>query len=78
MTKETILEDYDIDPLTMEEKLILAHAGPVELPSWEITEIVQAAIAELSKDLEIEQVDVVFDVIYDAISEVLERVKVQI
>ncbi len=73
-----VLEDYEIDPLSMEEKLILAHEGPVELAPWEITEIVQAALSNLSQELEVEQVDLVFDVIYEAISEALGRVRVQI
>ncbi len=73
-----VLEDYEIDPLSMEEKLMLAHEGPVELAPWEITEIVQTALSSLSQELEVEQVDLVFDVIYEAISEALGRVRVQI
>lgn len=73
-----VLEEYEIDPLSMEEKLVLAHSGAVELAPWEITEIAQAAMSNLSQDLEVEQVDAVFDVIYDAISEAMERVRTQI
>jgi len=56
----------------------LAYAGPVELAPWEITEIVQTAMANLPSDLGIEQIDMVFDVIYDAVSEALETVRTQI
>ena len=73
-----VLEDYEIDPLSMEEKLMLAHEGPVELAPWEITEIVQTALSNLSQELEVEQVDLVFDVVYEAISEALGRVRTQI
>ncbi len=73
-----VLEDYEIDPLSMEEKIMLAHEGPVELAPWEITEIVQTALSNLSQELEVEQVDLVFDVVYEAISEALGRVRVQI
>ncbi len=73
-----VLEDYEIDPLSMEEKIVLAHEGPVELAPWEITEIVQEAMADLPNELNVEQVDIVFDVIYDAISEALERGRIQI
>ena len=78
MSEISAIEEYEIDPLSMEEKLVLAHEGPVELAPWEITEVVQTAMANLSQDLEVEQVDLVFDVIYDAISEALERVRTQI
>lgn len=78
MSDNIVLEDYEIDPLSMEEKIILSHEGPVELAPWEISEIVQTALADLSTSLEIEQVDIVFDVMYDAISEALERVRMQI
>ncbi len=78
MSNNVVLEDYEIDPLSMEEKIILAHEGPVELAPWEITEIVQTAMSNLPSDLGIEQVDMVFDVIYDAVSEALEAVRTQI
>ena len=78
MNDGTVLEDYEIDPLSTEEKLLMAHEAPIELAPWEMQEIVQEAMAELPNELNVEQVDVVFDVIYDAISEALERVRTQI
>ncbi len=78
MTGKKVLEAYELDPLTTEEKLVLAHEGPIELPPWEITQIVQGAMSGLSENLELEQIDIVFDVIYDAVSEALERVRSQI
>ncbi len=78
LRENVVLEDYEIDPLSMEEKIVLAHEGPVELAPWEITEIVQQAMSNLSQDLEVEQVDHVFDVIYDAVSDALDRVRMDI
>ena len=78
MNDNAVLEDYEIAPLSTEEKLVLAHEGPVELAPWEITEIVQDAMANLPQELNVEQVDLVFDVIYDAVSEALEHVRTQI
>ncbi len=76
--EEWEMEDYVIDPLTTEEKIVLSHSKPIELPSWEITEVVQNALADLPPDFDVEQVDIVFDVIHDAIVEALERTNVQL
>jgi hypothetical protein len=71
------LDDYDIDPLSTEDKIILAHERPFELEPWEITEVVQRAMRPLSQDLDVEDADVLFDVIYDAVSEALERARMR-
>ena len=68
-------DDYDIDPLSMEEKIVLAHEQTFELEPWEITEVVQRAMNQLPQDLDVEDMDVFFDVIYDAVSEALERAR---
>lgn len=78
MSKDLVLEDYEIDPLSTEEKVVLVHEAAIELAPWQITEIVQSAMADLPQELNIEQVDVVFDVIYDAIYEALQQVRSQI
>ncbi len=71
--EEWEMEDYVADPLTTEEKIVLAHEKPLELESWEIIEVVQNALNELPPDFDVEQVDIFFDVIYDAVLEALER-----
>lgn len=71
-------EDCEIDPLTTEEKLISAHEEALELPPWEITKIAQRAMSHLPEDFDVEQIDAVFDVVYEAISESIERLRTQI
>lgn len=68
-------KDYDLDPLTTEEKLVTAHEQPFELEPWEITKIVQRAMSQLPVDTDVEQVDVLFDIIYEAISGALEQAR---
>ena len=78
MSNNAAVEDYEIDPLTTEEKLVLAHEAPIELAPWEITEVVQGAMADLPPDFDVEEIDLIFDVIYEAVSNALERVRYQI
>lgn len=73
-----VLEDYDLDPLSTEDKLVSAHEGPIELAPWEITEIVEDAMSNLPRDFDVEQTDIIFDVIYDAVTEALNHRRVQI
>lgn len=73
-----IIEDYEIDPLSTEEKIILAHQEPIDLPPWEITEIVENSLINITEELNVEQMDIIFDAVYDAISEALLRVRPQI
>jgi hypothetical protein len=68
-------DDYDLDPLTTEEKIVLAHEQPFDLEPWEITEVVQHALSRLTRELDVEEVDVFFDIIYEAVSEALERAR---
>ena len=72
------MEDYVADPLTTEEKIVLAHERPFELEPWEITEVVRHAFAELPASFDVEQTDILFDVIYDAVSEALERARTRL
>lgn len=67
------MEDYVADPLTTEEKIVLAHEKPLELDSWEILEVVQNALRELPPGFDVEQIDILFDVIHDAVVEAVER-----
>ena len=52
-------DDYDIDPLSTEEKIVLAHEQTFELEPWEITEVVQNAMSLLPQDLDVEHVDTI-------------------
>jgi len=62
-----------VDPLTTEEKLILADGTTqVSLSPEEITEIVQDALTVAPR--EDDTVDMLFDVIYDVVEETLVRV----
>ncbi len=71
------MEDYVADPLTTEEKIVLAHEKPLELDSWEILEVVQSALRELPPGFDVEQIDILFDVIHDAVVEAVERAGVR-
>lgn len=68
--------DEDVNPVDktpIEDKLIAAYEQSLRgLEAWEITEIVQDA---LSKIPNVEDVDFLFDVIYEACSDTLERAR---
>lgn len=70
--EEVTLEDYEIDPLSTEEKVIFSHDELVSLPSEEIREIVEDVLCRLT--LEGEDIEFAYDVIYEAIEEALNRV----
>ncbi len=64
-------ENY-VDPLTTEEKLIIAYETPVSLSPEEITEITEEALGRILN--EGGSVDLLFDVIYEAIEEAVSLV----
>lgn len=75
---ERVLEDYVplVEKVPMEDKLILAHEEmESSLEPWEIQEIAQGALARLQRllDLPEDEVDLIFDVIYDAVSDGADR-----
>lgn len=65
-----IVEDTPLDKVSLEDKLDFPM-HPVSLEPYQIQELTQAALAKLPEGLE-DYVDVLFDIIYDAISEALE------
>jgi hypothetical protein len=75
---EKVRDRYEVlvDKIPTEDKIIMAHEAEqnASLAPWEISEIVQSALAELPEGME-EHVDVLFDVVYDAVSEALERAR---
>lgn len=75
---ERVLEDFVplVEKVSMEDKLILAHEEmESSLEPWEIQEIAQGALARLQRllDLPEDEVDLIFDVIYDAVSDGADR-----
>ena len=76
-----LLEDltarlFTLEKIPMEEKIIAAfeeESSHLTLEPWEISDIVTGALHELQHFLPAENVDVAFDVIYEAISEALRR-----
>ena len=73
---ERIHDDYvddPIDKIPTEDKIIMAHEQEAQgLEPWEISVIVQGALNELPKGLE-EHVDSLFDIVYEAITEALDK-----
>jgi hypothetical protein len=75
---EKVHDEYEelIDKIPMEDKLIMSReeALAVTLEPWEISEITQAALNDLPENLE-GHVDDLFDVVYEAILEALDRAR---
>lgn len=74
---EKIHDDYEVlvDKIPMEDKLIAMREEPAKtLEPWEISEIVQASLNSLPPGLE-DHVDSLFDVVYDAVAEALDKVR---
>ena len=69
---EEIQERYfTLEKIPMEDKLIAAHEEVVSsVAPWEIQTIAQDTIRRLQKiiDLPAEEMDLIFDIIYDAVS----------
>ena len=75
---EQVRDDYlePIDKIPMEDKLIMSREEEltVTLEPWEISEVVRGALGELPESLE-GHVDSLFNVVYDAIAEALDRAR---
>jgi hypothetical protein len=64
-----------VDKDSMEDKVILAHEeDSYGLSPWEVQEVVQDAMRNLPDGLE-GHVDILFDIIYEAVADALERVR---
>lgn len=71
------LLDRTMDKIPLEDKMVEMHTCELfYLEPWEIQDITQEALSNLPEGLE-DQVDLIFDVIYDAVSEALQRAKRQ-
>ena len=74
---EQVQENYVelVDKVPTEDKIILSHReGDIDLEPWEISEIVQGALGDLPEGLD-GYVDSIFDVVYGAVSEALDRTR---
>lgn len=89
MGEQFLPEDYNTEELlemldkvmdkvpTEDRALQMDEAELFYLEPWEIQDITQEALGNLPEGLE-EQVDLIFDVIYDAVSEGLSRARRQV
>ena len=69
---EMVHEEYLdlVEKIPMEDKIMAAHEGPSSgLEPWEISEITQSVMSKFPGSLKTEDVDILFDLIYDAITE---------
>lgn len=75
---EKVRDDYLVlvDKIPTEDKIIMAHEAEetLGLEPWEISDIVTDALKELPEGME-DHIDTLFDVVYDAVSEALTRVR---
>lgn len=76
---EQVYEQYLdlVEKIPTEDKIIMAHEVQEEnfgLEPWEISEIVQHSLNGLPDELT-EHVDVLFDIVYDAVCAALDRVQ---
>lgn len=76
---EKIYDDYlvVIDKIPIEDKILASReedVGLINLEPWEISEIVQEAFRRLPEGLE-DYITDLFDVVYEAISEALDRTR---
>lgn len=69
---------FTMEKIPMEEKILAAaeeRQRALDLEPWEISEVVQGAMHELAPLLNSDTVDIVFDIIYDTVSEALSRAR---
>lgn len=79
---ERVHDDYVdlVDKIPMEDKLIMSREEEFtvkfefDLEPWEISEIVQQSLNDLPDGLE-NEVDALFDIVYNAVSEALDRAR---
>lgn len=63
-----------VDKVPTEDKIMAAYEGPsAGLEPWEISEITQSVMSKLPESLRTDDVDILFDLIYDAITEGIVR-----
>ena len=65
-----------VDKIPTEEKIILAEEeqdGGLE--PWEVAEITQHVLSKLPDSMKKENIDLLFDIIYDALNEAVDKVR---
>jgi hypothetical protein len=75
---EKVHDEYTdlVEKIPTEDKLVMLHeeVSTDTLEPWEISEIVQGALNGLPEGLE-DHVECLFDIVYEAVSEALDRVR---
>jgi len=73
---EQVQENYVelVDKVPTEDKIIMSREEASGLEPWEISEIVQGALGNLPEGLD-GYVDSIFDVVYGAVSEALDKTR---
>ncbi len=69
---EKVRDEYVelVDKIPMEDKIIMAfEERTCGLEPWEISEITQSVMSKLPESLKTKDVDILFDLIYDGITE---------
>lgn len=69
MFKETKMDGFD----SLEEFEFATEFADSLLTPWEIGDIVQEALSDLPEDIDGEQVSVIYDIVYNAVSLTAER-----
>ncbi len=65
-----------VDKIPTEEKIILAEEEQYGgLEPWEVAEITQHVLSKLPDSMKKENVDLLFDIIYDALNEAVDKVR---
>ena len=75
---EKVHEDYEelVDKIPLEDKMIASREEEAKgLEPWEISEITQQHLNKLPNNVPSELVPDIFDLLYDAITEALDRVR---
>jgi hypothetical protein len=75
---EKVHDDYEVlvDKIPLEDKLIASREEEAKgLEPWEISEITQQHLNKLPNEVSSELVPDIFDLVYDAITEALDRVR---
>ena len=65
-----------VEKISTEEKILLAEEeSGAGLEPWEIAEITQHVLSKLPESMRNDDVDLLFDIIYDAINEAVDKVQ---
>jgi len=65
--------DAELDPYTLEEKVIMSREESLDLEPHEISRLVQKALKKLPAFADPKEEDVAFDILYEVISEAVNK-----